>query len=127
MSKAQETGPRSFAVHPAMFGKSHSPLEMKPVKDGEAHLVQAAQLQHRVMYAFGEGRRGRPLKLWLNDQPIAVAGTSYSRLIRMSRGDTQMEVADAFLLAGLFDQVRRVLQNTPFVERTSTDLTRRPV
>lgn len=100
--------PRSFSLDPEMFGKTSHALEVVDHRTEDTHRVQAAELQHLVADAVRRGMRMQ-LRKFLTRHGPRVPALSYYRLVRMQRGEVQMQIADVLLWASLFPEVKTVI------------------
>ena len=102
--------PREFIDVPKLFGKDSKPVPFsKPNMSPEEHTrAHAALLQHLIAAAVRRELKGQPLNQYVEDRK-KWSGLRYNRLIRMQRGELQMQLSDMVAWAGRMPEVRRVV------------------
>jgi hypothetical protein len=105
--------PNSLAAVRRQFGKSATSLVAAANVDTRGARFQAAQLQHQISNAVREAllAMGTNLETYSSMHRDAIPGMSYDRLVRVLRGETQMQLADIVTWAQQFDTVRSLLIN----------------
>ncbi|WP_207455461.1 hypothetical protein [Desertivibrio insolitus] len=90
--------PRKLVANPLAFGKTSRLLPPSPaVSDPEGDpRYAAAMLQHRVVNLVREqlAETGHTLASYIALEPEPVRGLNYSRLVRIQRGETMMQLTD---------------------------------
>lgn len=103
--------PNSLAAVRRQFGKSAANLVAADQVDALGVRFQAAQLQHQISNAVRESilSSGTTLDAYAAKHRDATPGMSYDRLVRILRGETQMQLADVVAWARQFASVRALL------------------
>lgn len=102
--------PRTYMDVPKLFGKDsklvpYTKANLSPEERTRAH---TAALQHLIAAAVRRELEGQPLKEYIGERKV-WSGLKYNRLIRMQRGELQMQLADVIAWAGRMPEVRRVI------------------
>jgi hypothetical protein len=103
--------PRELAAVHKQFGKVAIDLVAADHVDSRGSRFNAAQLQHRISNAVREAllSSGISLEKYAEQHKESVPGMSYDRLVRVLRGETQMQLADLVTWSGQFAGVRALL------------------
>lgn len=102
--------PRTYIDEPKLFGKDSKPVpfskrSLSPEERTRAH---AALLQHLIAAAVRRELKGQPLNKYIEERK-KWSGLRYNRLIRMQRGELQMQLSDVIAWAGRMPEVRSVV------------------
>ena len=108
---ATSFAPKSLAASHRQFGKSASDLVAADGVDPRGPRFQAAQLQHKIANSVRESllATGVNLETYAERHRSTIPGMSYDRLVRILRGETQMQFADVVTWASQFPTVRAML------------------
>jgi len=116
MTKTESSSPTTFAPNSLaavrrQFGKSAANLVAADEVDTLGARFQAAQLQHQISNTVREAllSSGTTLDAYAAKYRDAIPGMSYDRLVRILRGETQMQLADVVTWTQQFASVRALL------------------
>lgn len=102
--------PRAYIDVPKLFGKDSMPVKYskKPLSPEETTRAHTARLQHLIAAAVRRGLKGQPLNQYIEERN-KWSGLRYNRLIRMQRGELQMQLSDVLAWAGRMPEVRQAI------------------
>ena len=100
--------PRSRSAEPTMFGKTSGHLPPKEGVDRQDPNYKAADLQHLVADAVRRGMK-TTLRRYIENDGGYMSELRYDRLIRMQRGEVQMQLPDILIWSSRFPEVASIV------------------